>query len=118
MTQWLPDSPNTMPGFASHYVGAGGLVLNADGTKLLCIQERRPPAAVGRAFWKLPGGLVEAGESIEQAVIREVWEETGVKTKFKGVLGFRELLQYQWGCQDFYYVCLLEAENGDETIDV
>jgi 8-oxo-dGTP diphosphatase len=44
--------------------------------------------------WKLPGGLVEEGESIEQAALREVWEETGVKCAFKQIVGFRELLKY------------------------
>ena len=47
-------------------------------------------------MWKLPGGLVETGESLEEASLREVWEETGVKCDFKGVLGFRELLKYQF----------------------
>ena len=48
-------------------------------------------------LWKLPGGLVETGESIEQAVVREVWEETGINANFVSILGFRELLTYQWG---------------------
>ena len=47
-------------------------------------------------LWKLPGGLVEKNESIGDAAIREVWEETGVKTKFVSILGFRELLKYQF----------------------
>ena len=117
MTYWIPETMNKMPGFASHYVGVGGLVLNKDRSKLLCIQERKPPTELG-PLWKLPGGLVEAGESIEQAVTREVWEETGVKTDFVSILGFRELLKYQWGQQDLYYVCMLEPKDGDETIDI
>ena len=40
---------------------------------------------------------METGESIEDAVVREVWEETGVKSKFVSILGFREMLQYNWG---------------------
>lgn len=69
------------------------------------------------ALWKMPGGLVENGESIEEATVREVWEETGVKANFLSIVGFRELMKYQWGQQDLYYVCLLEPE-GDETIDI
>ena len=93
LSQWLPSSPTKLPGFASHYVGVGGLVLNKDKTKMLCIQERRPSVEFG-ALWKMPGGLVENGESIEEAAIREVWEETGVRANFKGILGFRELMKY------------------------
>lgn len=35
----------------------------------------------GRSYWTLPGGGVEVGEDHEQAVIREVFEETHLQTK-------------------------------------
>ena len=63
----------------------------------MAIQETKP---VGPGLWKLPGGLVDPGESIQEAAIREVWEETGVKTKFKSVLAlsgyiFKEIMPYK-----------------------
>lgn len=92
LTKWLDESSESrLPGFATHYIGVGGMVINKERTKLLCIQEQRP---LSPGQWKLPGGLVETGESIEQASIREVWEETGVKCKFSSVIGFKELMGY------------------------
>ena len=37
LNKWLPDTPNKMPTYATHFVGVGGLVLNKDRTKLLAI---------------------------------------------------------------------------------
>jgi 8-oxo-dGTP pyrophosphatase MutT (NUDIX family) len=111
LTKWLPNTPSKLPTYATHFVGVGGLVLDKERKNVLCIQEAHP---LIKDLWKLPGGLVEAGESIETAVVREVWEETGLRTKFQSVLGFRELLSYQWGCQDMYFVCLLEPEDGQQ----
>jgi len=60
---------------------------------------------------------VEDGETLAQACIREVEEETGVKTQFSGVLGFREVLkQGKFERPDLYFVCHLEAI--DEKIDI
>lgn len=36
--------------------------------------------------WSLPGGRLESGETLEQAVIRETYEETGIKTQTEKLL--------------------------------
>jgi hypothetical protein len=58
-----------MPGYASHYVGVGGAVFNDRG-EILVIVEKYLIDGVKR--WKLPGGLVERGERLSEAVEREV----------------------------------------------
>ena len=68
-------------------------------------------------LWKLPGGHVESNESIGDAAVREVWEETGVKTKPVGILGFRELLDYRFDQPDLYFICMLELV-GSEKIEI
>jgi len=63
-----------------HFVSAGVVVLNADREILLIKGPRRG--------WEPPGGVVEQGESIELAAIREVKEETGIDieiVKFCGI---------------------------------
>ncbi|CAL1161920.1 unnamed protein product [Cladocopium goreaui] len=81
MTKWLPDSPNTLPANASHTVGVGALVTNSEG-KILLVREKSGPAAKF-GFWKIPTGLVDAGEDIHEAAVREVKEETGIDASFE-----------------------------------
>ena len=58
-------------------------VLIEDG-EILLIKRRNPPF---QGKWALPGGFVEYGEMTEAAVVREVQEETGLKTEITGLLG-------------------------------
>lgn len=47
----------------------------------------------GRGIYTLPGGVVEAGETLTQAVIREVREETQVQIEPVALAGYREMIQ-------------------------
>ena len=38
-------------------------------------------------WWGLPSGYVDVGESVEQAALREIWEETGIRTRVKRLVG-------------------------------
>jgi len=38
-------------------------------------------------YWSIPGGGMEPGESLRQAVAREVWEETGMECEVTGLVG-------------------------------
>lgn len=66
--------------------------------------------------WHFPGGLVDLGESLEQACVREVKEETGIDAEFCGVLGFRELLPFRNGQGDLYFPCLMMAKGSCEIV--
>ena len=61
-------------------VGVGAVVLRRDATdayyEVLLIKRANPPS---QGEWSLPGGAVEVGERLEEAVVREVLEETGLE---------------------------------------
>jgi 8-oxo-dGTP pyrophosphatase MutT (NUDIX family) len=106
LTSWLAETPCSLPANASHQVGVGCFVLNADGA-VLAVQERTGPAAVS-GFWKLPTGLVTQGEPIAEAAVREVEEETGVRTEFVGIIGFRQAHGVVIGGKDdLFFLCAL-----------
>ena len=100
-------------------LGVGALIL--DGARVLLVERGNAPLA---GYWSLPGGVVEAGERLEDAVVREVFEETGfhvttgvIATVFERIMmdpaGFCE---YHYVLIDFY--CAIqggELRAGDDS---
>jgi mutator protein MutT len=61
---------------AAPLVGVGAVIVQ-DG-RVLLVQRGTEPA---RGRWSIPGGLIDIGESLTDAVIREVREETGLQVE-------------------------------------
>jgi len=59
-------------------------VVISDGEKVVLIQRKNDPF---QDAWALPGGFVDYGETVEQAAVREVKEETGLDVELEGLLG-------------------------------
>ena len=65
-----------------------------------------------RTYWTLPGGGKQAGETLEQAVVREVKEETGLDVEIIQLL-FEE--DYEYGKSYCYHASLLD-ETAEPTL--
>ena len=63
----------------THFVSVAGLVSNDNGEILLINSPRRG--------WEYPGGMVEPGETFQDALIREIKEESGVDVEIIGFIG-------------------------------
>jgi 8-oxo-dGTP pyrophosphatase MutT (NUDIX family) len=67
---------------------AGGIITAPDGQRLLILRNGR---------WDLPKGKVEAGETLQQAALREVAEETGVEARIQNPVPIKTYHIFKWG---------------------
>ena len=107
-----PPRPPQLP--VSNEVSAGGIAIRIeDGIAYAACIGRRNRA--GRLEWCLPKGHLEAGESPEQAAVREVAEETGIEAEIIQSIG---TIDYWFTGDDrrvhkVVHHFLLEAKSGD-----
>lgn len=136
LLKWLPlDDPCPVPYAAHTMVGVGGMVVN-NKNEILVIREKY----YKQPHWKLPGGYVDpgsftialifhliqlligvTGESLVKAVVREVFEETGVKAEFLSLVSLRHIQPTKEGlykglfnCSDFYFAAYLKPLGNTE----
>ncbi|UII55397.1 NUDIX hydrolase [Cytobacillus spongiae] len=69
----------------SVWLAVSGLVVNEDGKWLVVM--KKYGGLKGK--WSLPAGFVEQDETADEAVLREIKEETGISCELKGMIGLR-----------------------------
>jgi len=71
----MRENPDPRPTAPIPAIGVGGVVFDELG-RVLLVRRRSPPQA---GLWHIPGGRLEAGETLAECCRREVLEETGIR---------------------------------------
>jgi 8-oxo-dGTP diphosphatase len=83
-------------------VGVGAVIIKE--ARVLLVQRGNEPS---RGRWSIPGGVVELGETLRQAVEREVREESGLEVQAQDVLSTFDLIQRDLqGRIQYHYVLI------------
>jgi 8-oxo-dGTP diphosphatase len=113
MKREYPDSP---------LVGVGAVIVK--GNHVLLIRRGTAPLL---GEWSLPGGVLECGESLREAVVREAREETGLVVEAGEMLGvYERVIPGDQGRVRYHYVLLDflcrpvggELKAGSDAADV
>lgn len=86
-------------------VGVGAVVVenHHDSHRVLLIRRGTPPLL---GEWSLPGGVLECGETLREAVVREALEETGLIVETVDMLGVYERVIRDGALVRYHYVLI------------
>ena len=93
MTREYPDRP---------LVGVGAIIIEGD--RVVLVKRGHPPL---EGEWSIPGGVLEVGETMREAAVREAKEETGLTVEPGELLGvFDRVLRDPAGRTQYHYVLI------------
>ena len=93
MKREYPESP---------LVGVGAIII--DGSRVVLVKRGHPPL---EGEWSIPGGVLEVGEMLRDAAVREAREETGLTVETRDLLGvFDRVLKDESGRTRYHYVLI------------
>jgi len=101
-------------------LGASACIFDHD--RVLLVLGAKPPK---QDLWSLPGGLVEVGETLQQAAKRELMEETGITADFLGLADWIEAIKRTDDAIKYHFVIAMfvghlrngELKAGDDAKD-
>jgi ADP-ribose pyrophosphatase YjhB (NUDIX family) len=82
-------------------VGVGAIII--EGSRVLLVKRAHPPL---QAQWSIPGGVLEVGELIREAAVREAREETGLIVEPADLLGVYDRVLRAEGRVQYHYVLI------------
>ena len=94
MKREYPDAP---------LVGVGAIIIEHD--RVVLVKRGHPPLA---GEWSIPGGVVEAGETLREAAVREVLEETGLRVEVGALLGVYDRIVRDADERTLYHYVLID----------
>jgi 8-oxo-dGTP diphosphatase len=93
MKREYPDSP---------LVGVGAIIIEGD--RVVLVKRGHAPL---QGKWSIPGGVLEVGETLRKAVVREALEETGLAIEPGELLGvFERVVPDEQGRMKYHYVLI------------
>lgn len=93
MKREYPDAP---------LVGVGAIIIEHD--QVVLVRRGHPPLA---GEWSIPGGVLEVGETLRHAAVREALEETGLRVEVGELLGvYDRVLRDADGRTRYHYVLI------------
>jgi len=94
MKREYPDAP---------LVGVGAIIIDRD--RVVLVKRGNPPLA---GEWSIPGGMLELGETLRQAAVREALEETGLTVEVGALLGVYDRILRDADERTLYHYVLID----------
>jgi len=94
MKREYPDTP---------LIGVGAIIIEHD--RVVLVKRAHPPLL---GEWSIPGGMLEVGETLRQAAVREVLEETGVCVEAGELLGVFDRIVRDSNERTLYHYVLID----------
>lgn len=85
-------------------------IIPDDKGKILFVKQKTGPY---KGWWLLPGGHVKFGETLREAIVREVREETGLVIKVSKLLGVFDVIDTNQNFHFIHTVFLCEPVGGE-----